>query len=148
MVSSFVVMSCKFWNVTNVTTRLCLIRQWNCGIVLLESKEKVLPIKKGDALALPFGAVTWWYNNNDETLVVLFLGDTSKGHKQGEFTNLYLTRSNGLFTRIRRPGLGPRRRRRQQVRQERNRQRHCQGEGRFQDAHAIHGGQEGNDTQL
>lgn len=148
MVSSFVVISCKFWNVTNVTTSLCLIRQWNCGIVLLESKEKVLPIKKGDALALPFGAVTWWYNNNDETLVVLFLGDTSKGHKQGEFTNLYLTRSNGLFTRIRRSGLGPRRRRHQQVRQEPNRQRHCQGEGRFQDAHAIHAGQEGNDTQL
>lgn len=68
------------------------------GIVLPESKEKVLPIKKGDALALPFGVVTWWFNNSDETLVVLFLGDTSKGHKTGEFTNFYLTGANGLFT--------------------------------------------------
>ncbi|KAK6119165.1 hypothetical protein DH2020_047097 [Rehmannia glutinosa] len=29
------------------------------GIVLPEKEEKVLPIKKGDAIALPFGVVTW-----------------------------------------------------------------------------------------
>ncbi|KAL0318188.1 UNVERIFIED_CONTAM: Glutelin type-A 2 [Sesamum calycinum] len=51
------------------------------GIVLPEKEEKVLPIKKGDAIALPFGVVTWWYNKEDTELVVLFLGDTSKAHK-------------------------------------------------------------------
>ena len=68
------------------------------GIVLPESEEKVLAIKEGDALALPFGVVNWWYNKEDTELVVLFLGDTSKAHKSGEFTNFYLTGSNGIFT--------------------------------------------------
>ncbi|KAF3959619.1 hypothetical protein CMV_015587 [Castanea mollissima] len=68
------------------------------GIVLPESEEKVLAIKKGDAIALPFGAVTWWYNEEDTELIVLFLGDTSKAHKAGEFTDFFLTGSNGIFT--------------------------------------------------
>ncbi|XP_059430093.1 11S globulin seed storage protein Ana o 2.0101-like [Corylus avellana] len=68
------------------------------GIVLPEAEEKVLAIKKGDALALPFGVVTWWYNKEDTELVVLFLGDTSKAHKAGEFTDFFLTGSNGIFT--------------------------------------------------
>ncbi|XP_068637341.1 11S globulin seed storage protein Ana o 2.0101-like [Aristolochia californica] len=69
------------------------------GIVMPEaSKEKVIGIKKGDALALPFGVTTWWFNNEDTELIVLFLGDTSKGHKVGEFTNFFLTGATGLFT--------------------------------------------------
>ncbi|KAK2382673.1 hypothetical protein P8452_38132 [Trifolium repens] len=68
------------------------------GIVLPESEEKVVAIKTGDALALPFGVVTWWYNKDDTELVVLFLGDTSKAHKAGEFTDFFLTGSNGIFT--------------------------------------------------
>ncbi|KAL5986103.1 hypothetical protein ACLOJK_028093 [Asimina triloba] len=69
------------------------------GITLPEApKEKVIPIKKGDALALPFGVVTWWYNAEDTDLVILFLGDTSTAHRAGEFTNFQLTGSNGIFT--------------------------------------------------
>ncbi|KAF5203264.1 glutelin type-A 2-like [Thalictrum thalictroides] len=69
------------------------------GIVLPEAeKEKVIAIKKGDAIALPFGVVTWWYNNEDTELVVLFLGTTLKAHKAGEFTDFFLTGSNGIFT--------------------------------------------------
>ncbi|KAF6148845.1 hypothetical protein GIB67_014216 [Kingdonia uniflora] len=68
------------------------------GIVLPEAEEKVISIKKGDAIALPFGIVTWWYNKDDTELVVLFLGDTSKAHKSGEFTEFLLTGSNGIFT--------------------------------------------------
>lgn len=68
------------------------------GIVLPESEEKVVEIKEGDALALPFGVVTWWYNKDDTELVVLFLGDTSKAHKAGEFTDFFLTGPNGIFT--------------------------------------------------
>ncbi|KAG0463746.1 hypothetical protein HPP92_019311 [Vanilla planifolia] len=70
-----------------------------CGISLPETaKEKVLPIKEGDALALPFGVVTWWFNPNSVELVVLFLGDTSKGHRSGEFTNFQITGASGIFT--------------------------------------------------
>ncbi|KAL0385872.1 UNVERIFIED_CONTAM: Glutelin type-A 2 [Sesamum radiatum] len=66
------------------------------GIVLPEKEEKVLPIKKGDAIALPFGVVTWWYNKDDIELVVLFLGDTSKAHKSGSFTDFFLTGCNEI----------------------------------------------------
>ncbi|CAA2994238.1 glutelin type-D 1-like [Olea europaea var. sylvestris] len=68
------------------------------GIVLPEKEEKVLAIKKGDAIALPFGVVTWWYNKQDTELVVLFLGDTKTAHKAGSFTDFFLTGSNGIFT--------------------------------------------------
>ncbi|EEF31270.1 12S seed storage globulin 1 [Ricinus communis] len=68
------------------------------GIVLPEAEEKVIAIKKGDAIALPFGVVTWWYNKKDPELTVLFLGDTSKAHRSGEFTDFFLTGSNGIFT--------------------------------------------------
>ncbi|OEL34725.1 hypothetical protein BAE44_0004254 [Dichanthelium oligosanthes] len=72
-----------------------------CGVVLPEAtKEKVIPVKEGDALALPFGVVTWWHNAHAAAadLVVLFLGDTSKGHKSGQFTNMQLTGATGIFT--------------------------------------------------
>lgn len=70
-----------------------------CGITLPEvSKEKVLPVKAGDAIALPFGVLTWWYNKDDTELVVLFLGDTSKGHSRGVFTNFQITGTSGIFT--------------------------------------------------
>lgn len=68
------------------------------GIVLPEKEEKVIAIKKGDAVAIPFGVVTWWFNKEETDLVVLFLGDTSKAHKHGEFTDFFLTGSNGIFT--------------------------------------------------
>ncbi|CAN1329387.1 Glutelin type-D 1, partial [Linum perenne] len=80
----------------------CLDRKFSgngvAGIVLPEKDEKVIAIRKGDAIALPFGCVTWWYNKEDTELVVLFLGDTSKGHKAGSFTDFFLTGSNGIFT--------------------------------------------------
>ncbi|XP_071687534.1 glutelin type-D 1-like [Rutidosis leptorrhynchoides] len=68
------------------------------GIVLPEKEEKVLAIKTGDAIALPFGVVTWWYNKDDTELQVLFLGDTKTAHKPGSFTDFFLTGSNGIFT--------------------------------------------------
>lgn len=68
------------------------------GIILPEKEEKILAIKKGDSIALPFGVTTWWYNKEDTELVVLFLGDTSKAHKVGQFTDFFLSGSNGIFT--------------------------------------------------
>jgi quercetin dioxygenase-like cupin family protein len=47
-------------------------------VVLPEAtKEKVIPVKEGDSLALPFGVITWWHNAHAADLVVLFLSDTS-----------------------------------------------------------------------
>ncbi|KAL5703506.1 hypothetical protein ACHQM5_022046 [Ranunculus cassubicifolius] len=69
------------------------------GVVLPEAeKEKVIAVKKGDSLALPFGVVTWFYNKEDTEFVVLFLGKTDRAHKAGEFTNFFLTGTNSIFT--------------------------------------------------
>ncbi|KAL7153730.1 hypothetical protein ABFS83_04G188000 [Erythranthe nasuta] len=68
------------------------------GIVLPEKEEKVLAIKKGDSIALPFGVTTWYYNKEDSELAILFLGDTSKAHKAGSFTDFSLTGPTGIFT--------------------------------------------------
>lgn len=67
----------------------CIGITWGtCEIMLLEAeKGKVLPVKEGDALSLPFGIVIWWFNPNDAELVTRVLGDTSKGHKAGKLTN-------------------------------------------------------------
>ncbi|CAN1847030.1 Glutelin type-D 1 [Linum perenne] len=68
------------------------------GVILPKKDEKVIGIRRGDAIALPFGTVTWWYNKEDIKLVILFLGDTSKAHNAGSFTDFFLTGSNGIFT--------------------------------------------------
>ncbi|CAA6669771.1 unnamed protein product [Spirodela intermedia] len=75
------------------------VRSGRAGIVLPEASERVVAIRKGDAIALPFGAVAWWFNDSSEAdLTVLFLGDTSKAHKRGEFTDFQLTGASGIFT--------------------------------------------------
>ncbi|GLJ35813.1 hypothetical protein SUGI_0719070 [Cryptomeria japonica] len=71
-----------------------------CGIVLPEAEsERVLKVKRGDAIAVPLGVVSWWFNDNpSEELEILFLGDTSKAHRSGEFTDFNLIGgSNGLY---------------------------------------------------
>ncbi|XP_057782786.1 11S globulin seed storage protein Ana o 2.0101-like [Salvia miltiorrhiza] len=68
------------------------------GIILPEKEEKVVAIKKGDAIALPFGVTTWWYNKEDTELGILFLGETKIAHKAGCFTDFFLTGPNGIFT--------------------------------------------------
>ncbi|KAL6203175.1 hypothetical protein ACLB2K_026878 [Fragaria x ananassa] len=75
-----------------------LLGSGTVGIVLPEREEKVVPVKKGDAIALPFGVITWWHNKEDTEFVVLFLGDTKTAHKRGEFTTFSLTGTNGIFT--------------------------------------------------
>ncbi|CAN0853978.1 Glutelin type-A 1 [Linum grandiflorum] len=82
------------------SSKLVYVLQGNgvAGVVLPEKDEKVIGIRKGDAIALPFGTVTWWYNEEDTLLELLFLGDTSKGHNSGSITDFYLTGSNGIFT--------------------------------------------------
>lgn len=94
---SFLYLSLYLSLVLTLMPRLCS-GNGVAGIVLPEKEEKVIAIKKGDALALPFGVVTWWHNKEDTELVVLFLGDTSKAHKTGEFTDFFINGSNGIFT--------------------------------------------------
>ncbi|XP_060216450.1 11S globulin seed storage protein Ana o 2.0101-like [Lycium barbarum] len=59
------------------------------GVVLPGKEEKVVAIRKGDAIALPVGVVTWWYNKDATELEILFLGDTKTATKLGSFKDIF-----------------------------------------------------------
>ncbi|URE47948.1 Cupin [Musa troglodytarum] len=71
MQSSIAKVSPKDQGFTSIATPVPSVsRGGTCGIVLPDAtKEKVIAIKKGDAIALPFGAVTWWFNPSDAEFV-------------------------------------------------------------------------------
>ena len=50
------------------------------------SEEVVLKLKKGDTIPVPSGVVSWWYNQGDSELDIVFLGETSNAYVPGEFT--------------------------------------------------------------
>ncbi|XP_062109800.1 13S globulin seed storage protein-like [Humulus lupulus] len=61
------------------------------GMVLAnDSKEVVLKLKKGDLVPVPLGAVSWWFNDGDSDLDIVFLGDTSKAHFPGNITYFFV----------------------------------------------------------
>lgn len=60
-------------------------------------KEVVLKLKKGDIIPVPIGSVSWWFNDGDSDLIIVFLGETSKAHVPGEFTYFFLTGVQGLL---------------------------------------------------
>ncbi|KAH7518771.1 hypothetical protein FEM48_Zijuj09G0206400 [Ziziphus jujuba var. spinosa] len=61
------------------------------------SKEVALKLKKGDIIPVPLGALSWWYNNGDSELVIVFLGQTTKAYVPGEFTYFILTGGLGIL---------------------------------------------------
>ncbi|KAM7474613.1 hypothetical protein LguiB_021856 [Lonicera macranthoides] len=54
------------------------------------SEETVLVIKKGDAIPVPLGIISWWFNGGDSETEIIFLGDTSKAHIPGQFTYFFV----------------------------------------------------------
>ncbi|KAI3755214.1 hypothetical protein L1987_55010 [Smallanthus sonchifolius] len=61
------------------------------GLVAPNSpEEKVLLIKKGDAIPLSAGVVSWWFNGGDTDAVIVFLGETSKALVPGQFTYFFV----------------------------------------------------------
>ncbi|KAI9103547.1 hypothetical protein K1719_023170 [Acacia pycnantha] len=68
------------------------------GMVLPNAgKEVVLKLKKGDVIPLPIGTVSWWFNNGESELIILFLGETSHAHVAGQFTYFFLAGTQGIM---------------------------------------------------
>ncbi|KAJ7946629.1 Glutelin type-A 2 [Quillaja saponaria] len=68
------------------------------GMVLPNSShQKVLKLKKGDIIPVPIGAVSWWFNNGDSELILVFLGETSTALIPGEFSYFFLTGAMGIL---------------------------------------------------
>ncbi|KAK4254381.1 hypothetical protein QN277_009771 [Acacia crassicarpa] len=68
------------------------------GMVLPNAgKEVVLKLKKGDVIPLPIGTVSWWFNNGESELIIVFLGETSHAHVAGQFTYFFLSGTQGIM---------------------------------------------------
>ncbi|KAL2343159.1 hypothetical protein Fmac_004444 [Flemingia macrophylla] len=68
------------------------------GLVLPNTEEEVvLRLKKGDVIPVPVGSVSWWFNDGDCDLIVVFLGETSKAITPGDISYFFLTGALGLI---------------------------------------------------
>ncbi|XP_031254460.1 legumin type B-like [Pistacia vera] len=58
------------------------------------SKEEiVLGLQAGDVIPVPLGAVSWWYNDGNSDVVILFLGETSTTYVPVQV--LYVAKGSG-----------------------------------------------------
>ncbi|WJX53367.1 hypothetical protein P8452_39366 [Trifolium repens] len=68
------------------------------GMILPNNtKEIVLKIKKGDVIPVPVGGVSWWFNDGDSNLSIIFLGETSTAHVPGEISYFFLCGLQGFL---------------------------------------------------
>ena len=49
-------------------------------------KEVVVKLREGDIIPVPLGALSWWLNQGNSELEIVFLGNTTDAHIPGEFT--------------------------------------------------------------
>ncbi|XP_019171807.1 PREDICTED: 12S seed storage protein CRD-like isoform X1 [Ipomoea nil] len=68
------------------------------GVISPDSTtEKVVKVTKGDAIPVELGAVSWWYNDGDSDVVVVFLGETSDSNTAGPFNYYFLAGALGML---------------------------------------------------
>lgn len=66
------------------------------GVVFPDTEQQcVKKVRKGDAIPMPLGSFSWWFNNSKADLCVLSLGDTSEAHRPGEYANFHLAGRKG-----------------------------------------------------
>lgn len=61
------------------------------------SKEEVIKLQKGDTLPLTLKEVSWWYNDGDSKLKVIFLGEYDDEFTPGEYCGFFLTSAAGIL---------------------------------------------------
>ncbi|KNA15343.1 hypothetical protein SOVF_098950 [Spinacia oleracea] len=68
------------------------------GMIYPEStEEKVVKLKKGDAIVVPSGTVSWWFNAGHDELKIIFLGETQNATIPGTFTYGLLAGAIGIL---------------------------------------------------
>ncbi|XP_052210223.1 glutelin type-D 1-like [Diospyros lotus] len=82
------------------SSKIGYVLQGSCTVGIISpgtSREQVLTIEKGDAVPVPVGVVSWWFNGGDSDVDIVFIGETSKAYVPGEFTYFFLTGKVGLL---------------------------------------------------
>ncbi|ESW31463.1 hypothetical protein PHAVU_002G239900 [Phaseolus vulgaris] len=68
------------------------------GMVLPNRREEVtLKLKQGDVIPVPIGSLSWWFNDGDSDLIIIFLGETSKALIPGKISYFFLTGAIGIL---------------------------------------------------
>ncbi|KAL2537025.1 RmlC-like cupins superfamily protein [Forsythia ovata] len=83
------------------SSKIGYVVQGSCTVGLIsgnDSEETVLKINKGDAIAVPLGVISWWFNGGDSDLIIVFLGETSQAYTPGKFSYFFLTGAMGVLT--------------------------------------------------
>lgn len=59
--------------------------------------EEVVKLKKGDLILVPTGVTSWWFNDGDSDLEIIFLGETKGAHVPGDISYFILSGPLGLL---------------------------------------------------
>ncbi|KZV14745.1 11S globulin seed storage protein 2 [Dorcoceras hygrometricum] len=68
--------------------------QGTCTVGMIQPNsphEQVLIIRKGDAIPVPLGAISWWFNGGDTPVTVIFLGNTTLSYDPGHIEYFILS---------------------------------------------------------
>ncbi|GKA95289.1 11S seed storage protein, plant [Tanacetum coccineum] len=75
------------------SSKIGFVLEGTCKVGLVTPnipEEKVVLIKKGDAIPISAGTISWWFNGGDTDVLIVFLGDTSKALVPGSFTYFFV----------------------------------------------------------
>lgn len=61
------------------------------------TEEKLVKLTKGDAIVVPSGVVSWWFNAGHDDIHVIFLGETRNATVPGKFTYALVTGAIGIL---------------------------------------------------
>ncbi|KAK6156965.1 hypothetical protein DH2020_011213 [Rehmannia glutinosa] len=82
------------------TYKIGYVVQGTCTVGLVSPnspQEKVIIINGGDAIPVPMGSISWWFNGGDCVLTIIFLGESSQSYNPGQFDYFFLTGALGVL---------------------------------------------------
>ncbi|TMW94022.1 hypothetical protein EJD97_010865 [Solanum chilense] len=84
----------------SVSSKIAYVCQGECIVGLIsseDSKEEVIKLQKGDTLPLTMKEVSWWYNDGESKLEIIFLGEYDDEYTPGEYSGFFLTGFTGIL---------------------------------------------------
>ncbi|KAH6770119.1 hypothetical protein C2S52_014922 [Perilla frutescens var. hirtella] len=82
------------------TSKIGYVFQGTCTVGLIlpnNEEEKIIIINKGDAIPLQMGTISWWFNNGDSDLTIIFIGESRQSYTPGQFDYFFLAGAIGIL---------------------------------------------------